>query len=284
VVAVVNMKGGVGKTTLSANLFESLFRRKRKRTLLVDFDPQYNLTQLLLREQRYATLKAAGKTIWNVMSPPDPISIFQVAESDLAAVKPVADYVSSLKYFPNARSVSLDLLAGDFELNNLNLREDAGSLRLTRLRFANFMRAARLEYELIVLDCNPSSSFITRSAVEAATHLLVPVRADKFSLLGLEMLTRYVDRLPGMEHVPKTLILLNDLGRDGASADVVRQLRGHDDYGPLTLVSDIRHSESLRAKSDYSGFAVDRRRSHVSKLQAMLDAAADEIAEKVGLV
>ena len=48
VVAVLNMKGGVGKTTVTAAIFREMHRTKRRRVLLVDFDPQYNLTQLLV--------------------------------------------------------------------------------------------------------------------------------------------------------------------------------------------------------------------------------------------
>ncbi|MEP6664250.1 MAG: ParA family protein, partial [Verrucomicrobiota bacterium] len=59
VVAVLNMKGGVGKTTISANVFRELYRRigKEKKTLLIDFDAQFNLTQSVITEKGYEPLK-----------------------------------------------------------------------------------------------------------------------------------------------------------------------------------------------------------------------------------
>lgn len=58
VVAVLNMKGGVGKTTLSANIFRVLFERRQAGTLLLDLDPQFNLTQALFTRSAYDKLKA----------------------------------------------------------------------------------------------------------------------------------------------------------------------------------------------------------------------------------
>jgi cellulose biosynthesis protein BcsQ len=76
VVAVLNMKGGVGKTTLSANIFRVLFERRRETTLLLDLDPQFNLTQALFTRSAYDNLKKDGKTILPVMEPPSSVGLF----------------------------------------------------------------------------------------------------------------------------------------------------------------------------------------------------------------
>lgn len=60
-IAMVNMKGGVAKTTLAVNLADYLSRMAKKRVLLVDLDPQFNATQCLFSPETYATNKAAGK-------------------------------------------------------------------------------------------------------------------------------------------------------------------------------------------------------------------------------
>src|SRR5262245_25458041 len=98
VVSVINMKGGVGKTLVSANVFHELFRRKRKRVLLIDFDPQFNLSQLLLNEADYDALKAARKTLLSVIEPPPPTSVFQVSGDDLLDVGAVDNYTHQLKH------------------------------------------------------------------------------------------------------------------------------------------------------------------------------------------
>src|SRR2546430_5113108 len=85
VVSVLNMKGGVGKTTIAANLFRELYRRigDGKKTLLIDFDAQFNLTQSVITEKNYEALQKAKKTIWSVLEAPTPSSVFHTSASDL---------------------------------------------------------------------------------------------------------------------------------------------------------------------------------------------------------
>lgn len=60
-ISLINMKGGVGKTTLSVNIADCLSRRYGKRVLLIDVDPQYNATQCLMKAEDYYTYKTASK-------------------------------------------------------------------------------------------------------------------------------------------------------------------------------------------------------------------------------
>ncbi len=83
VVAVLNMKGGVGKTTISAHLSRVLFERKRAGTLLVDLDPQFNLTQALFTRNQYEQLKTQGKTVAAVMEPPPDVGLFSITTTSL---------------------------------------------------------------------------------------------------------------------------------------------------------------------------------------------------------
>lgn len=81
VIAVLNMKGGVGKTTVSAHLMRHLFERLHSSTLLIDLDPQHNLSQTVLSSARYEALKDAGKTVARVMEPAPAKSLFTVTQN-----------------------------------------------------------------------------------------------------------------------------------------------------------------------------------------------------------
>jgi chromosome partitioning protein len=81
VVAVLNMKGGVGKTTICANLSLSLFENHEVAALLVDIDPQFNLTQGLLKRSEYDECKNKAQTIYSAMEPPSDVGLFDVATS-----------------------------------------------------------------------------------------------------------------------------------------------------------------------------------------------------------
>jgi len=284
VIAVVNMKGGVGKTTISGNVFREVFRALRKNVLLIDFDPQYNLSQLLVTRAQYEKYREDRRTLWHVMNPEGKPSIFTVSENDLTQPDPVDRYVVRLRWLrQQAKIVNLDMLPGDFRTASLNLIADYAGLRVRRQRFMTFIQDARNVYDLVVLDCNPSSSFMTRAAIEAATHLLVPVRADKYSILGLEMLREFIRGLPGLERPPQLMIVVNDVLNAAVQDEVIDQLRSHGEYGPRTLAATIRHSAVLAAKTDYSGFAVDRKVPYSDTVAQRLRTVALEIATKAGL-
>ncbi len=69
VVSVINMKGGVGKTTISANISRLIFRRRKAKTLLINIIPQFNLTQMLMPPTVYSQATAAHKTVLTAMEP-----------------------------------------------------------------------------------------------------------------------------------------------------------------------------------------------------------------------
>jgi chromosome partitioning protein len=283
VVSVINMKGGVGKTQISGNVFRELFRRKRKQVLLVDFDPQFNLSQLLLTRSEYDDLKDAKKTLLHVIEPPAPTSVFQVSGDDLLDVRAVDDYAHELEQI--APDCSIRLIAGDFAISKLNLRERDRSLRVPRRRFEAFINKARGEYDLIVLDCNPSTSFLTRAALEVSSHLLIPIRPDRYSVLGAEMLFDFMGYLPTLTVALKKMLLINGMSNTPLQPeiDAVNQLRADPNLGPLTLVNDVPQSDVLKARPDYAGFALDRRAPWTTEIESRLGMVADEIATKIGL-
>src|ERR1700681_4114532 len=88
VVSILNMKGGVGKTTISAHVMRVLYRRRQKKVLLIDLDPQFNLTQALVTRAHYDNLKSQNKTIFTAMEPPPSVSLFDVAVTTLPPPPP----------------------------------------------------------------------------------------------------------------------------------------------------------------------------------------------------
>ena len=81
VVAVLNMKGGVGKTTISAHVMRVLYHRHKVKTLLVDLDHQFNLSQALISRATYDRLKANDHTILSTMEPPPPMGLHNIKTS-----------------------------------------------------------------------------------------------------------------------------------------------------------------------------------------------------------
>jgi chromosome partitioning protein len=127
-IAVVNMKGGVAKTTLAVNLAHALNRLEDKRVLVVDLDPQFNATQCLLSGDEYvAERKKGGHTILNIFDDSPAPSISTVRGASAAkAIK-----LDEIK--PWEIEDGLDLIPGDLELYRLEMGSAQGrELRLRR--------------------------------------------------------------------------------------------------------------------------------------------------------
>jgi chromosome partitioning protein len=123
VVAVLNMKGGVGKTIISSNVFRVMFQRQSAGTLLLDLDPQFNLSQALFRRDMYDKLKTEGKTILGVMEPASDVGLFDVAISTQPPPN-AKDIGVKTHYMTNTPTEELRVVPGDFGLIKYTLMDD----------------------------------------------------------------------------------------------------------------------------------------------------------------
>lgn len=281
VVAVLNMKGGVGKTTISAHVFRHLYRQLQKSVALIDFDPQFNLTQTIFKQDEYERLKAEKKTVLAVMEDNASPSIFTV--DNRVGPPPSLDSISAkLFYNTSLPEINLSLIPGDFDLVKYSLIANSGVLNPIKDRFIKFIAAAREQKDLICIDCNPSSTFMTTCAIKVATHILVPVRPDRYSLLGLKMLDQFISGLPGVVPKPKMIVLLNGITSSGYDPSVENSLRSDPQFGPVTLATSLHNSKVLEAKVGQTGFASDRK--HSWRVTPRISAITAELGKALGLI
>ena len=282
VVATLNLKGGVGKTTVSAHVFRVVWSTFGIPTLLIDFDPQFNMSQTLLTRKRYERERKAERTIMAVMEPPPVNSLFKINTSKVPPPD-AADVSVRLWHKTRDRGIDLRILPGNFHLMKYSLMADHGQLKSVAARFLAFIAQCRQSGRLTVIDCNPSSSFLTLCALRACTHLLVPVRPDRYSIIGLELLDQFLEEEPSIEPKPKKLILLNGVPKQHYDRSVEDELRSHSLLGPDTLSSRLHQSRKLMARPDYTGFATDKPGPYKNVLKREIDRVAREVGTALDL-
>jgi len=200
VLAVVNQKGGVGKTTTTVNLAAAL-AQAGKRVLLVDLDPQGNATMGSGVDKR-----TVARTVYHAL----------LGLGELAGIRTRAER-GGYDLVPANR----DLAGAEVELVELPARE-------TRLKSA--LEPISADYDCILIDCPPSLSLLTVNALAAAQRVLIPMQCEYYALEGLSDLVGTVKRVranlnPGLD-IAGLLRTMYD-PRNTLSQQVSRELEAH---------------------------------------------------------
>jgi cellulose biosynthesis protein BcsQ len=198
VIATANMKGGVGKTTLTVNLATCLAKNHNKRVLIVDLDTQVSATLSLMPPAEFAKLRTEKRTIRHL--------VHRAILSDKQLPHLVPDAIRA--YVCNVKG--LDLIPGDIDLYDEYLVSEMlhrralqnGQTEFEQVWNAfekqlvqNILESTLKDYDFIILDCAPGYNLITRSALLASHFYLMPAKPEPLSLIGIQLLERRITKL-----------------------------------------------------------------------------------------
>jgi chromosome partitioning protein len=280
VVSMINMKGGVGKTTLSFNLAWYAAWQANLRVLAVDLDPQANLSQYFMGAEKYLGFLNDEKS-----------TVVEVFEQ-FSAPKPAKGAPTLLD--PNSvihrlhawdDGSLLDLVPSRLELA-WTLKNPTEKAHL----LPQFLAKVGSEYDLILIDCAPTESILTTAAYRASRYVAVPVKPEFLATIGLPLLARSLEEFKLM-HQDQALdmagIIFNDLRRSNtppeqqkSMADVHKLAAS---FGWPVFQNSAHHSDSYPAGSRQGKpiFRTDYARDYVV---GEFKAIGSEFLKSVGVV
>ncbi|MEN9520976.1 MAG: hypothetical protein RLZZ381_3564 [Cyanobacteriota bacterium] len=198
IISTVNMKGGVGKTTLTVNLATCLAQRHKKRVLVLDLDSQISATLSLLSPHDFAKLRKKKHTLSYLLEnaiDPNPWSKLNIDDIIVPQICGIH---------------GLELLPGDIELYDeyqvsemLHQQAIAKNEQEFQKVWDDFERVLIRQilepvvdyYDFIILDCAPGYNLLTRSGLAASDFYLLPARPEPLSLVGIQLLERRIAKL-----------------------------------------------------------------------------------------
>lgn len=177
-VSVINMKGGVGKTTIAA-LLSRYAASLNLDVLAIDMDPQANLSQALMRYRYRQFIDNQSPSIVEIFNE------YQPPAANMTSPSPLD--VASITVGTGAPNLQIIPSRFDFSDNLIN------SLKPDERILARFISHNFQDKDLVIIDCAPTESTFTRAAYHASRYILVPVRPEYFATIGFPLLNDSLD-------------------------------------------------------------------------------------------
>lgn len=179
VVCVINLKGGVGKSTISALLCRWGYSRQKLNVLAIDLDHQANLSQGLMHEDYADFMRNGDGSIVELFNGYIPPSSHSSKPNPLTKAS-ITHQVASIA------GRSFDIIPSRFDFSDNLL----SAVRPDQRTLARFLADNFEDKDLIIIDCAPTESVLTRAAYHASGHVLVPVRPEFFATIGFPLLNQ----------------------------------------------------------------------------------------------
>ncbi|MFT3723039.1 MAG: AAA family ATPase [Hyphomonadaceae bacterium] len=300
VVAIYNVKGGVGKTTLTMNVGMYFYKQRKKRVLLIDLDAQTNLsTALILPSVERVGGGPFGfgssvrrRDVFKGLLDTKKSARFLLLEARKVASDPTNDfelnsYIHTIERSPGGGS-RLDIVPGDPELH-LFATADTKETLVAQKGFMRFVEQCRTEYDVIMIDLGPSVNHLTKCALASATHVLSPVTPSAFAMQGLNLLDDITVRDDAASAGREHLIVINAIRTEGK--EQIRASLMRSKYASDVLASELCSSNHFfnRSKEEDANASLNflpaygTWSANPNAARLSLQNVASEIAERVGL-
>lgn len=278
VLATINLKGGVGKTTTTVALAEILSAEFRKKVLVIDIDPQTNATTMLIGEDRWEELNKKEHTLARLFKDAlDPQNSCFDIEATLQ------------KQVSNVRDVrSVDLLPSSLDLINVQDRlVTAPSGEFFAVKPTDFLwrsvRSYLNNYDFVIIDCPPNLGIITLNGLRISEGYIIPTIPDVLSTYGIPQIVNRVQRFSEAVAEPINpigIIITKYQSNSTVHMNTLNQLKTSNKV-PALFDTIIPQGNQSAAAAEYTSFSTIRQKWGYGGLAENYIALAEEIMEKL---
>lgn len=267
IISTINLKGGVGKTSMTVALAEFLAVEHKKKILVIDLDPQTNATVALIGEKKWLKKDNKGETILQLFKDKlDKTKLFDINKTIEKSVSNLNGGLKNLDLLPSSLGLidiqdSLALIpAGQFHMTSpVTIIKDAIADKLK-------------EYDIVLIDCPPNLGIITLNGILISDYYLIPCIPDIMSTYGIPQILNRIENFSseaGNHIVPLGIVVSMYRVQSGLHDTTIRQLKAKAKSGDYPTVFNTRiplnvrtaeaadyggHVNTLRQKYGYGGY------------------------------
>lgn len=287
VVTVMNMKGGVGKTTVSMHLAgaAAAYRftdKEPRRVLVIDYDPQFNLSQALMPAKTYFEAEAAKSTILSVLIETgqdlNPYKLQIPGNEKPPSVTKLATRVLTYR-----GTGYLDLVPSTLDLMYVALGELEASSKPIENRFKAFIDECRGLYDLILIDCHPAGSIFTKTSLRNSDHVVIPVVPQRYAVRGIGLMLSFIEAKKQGNLGPKPHILFNCTSRVGVSKEET-QIRATAKFSDYCMSHSLKRYSAFAEPEGGAGYVWHSKKPYSTEALRNILAVTREFLQRVELL
>lgn len=287
IVTVMNMKGGVGKTTVAMHLAGMAARYRfgadsRKKVLLIDYDPQFNLSQAYLPAKTYFELEQKRKTTIAILLDDDAnLDPYHLQVPGNQAPPKVADIAVRLATFVDGGI--FDIVPSTLDLMYVALGQATTQISPIEERFQKFIAECRSIYDIVFIDCHPAGSLFTKTSLRNSDHVLIPVIPQRYAVRGIGLMMKFISsKSPGTQG-PQPHILFNSAPRTGTLSEEV-EIRANPDYAKYCMTNTLKYYSAFSEPEEGRHFVWSSKKPWSTEAFRNVEAVTGEFLKRIGQV